>query len=65
LQSWDENKLWALNELETFSSRINSFKTLVKRLERYCRHVVVTPIGNGFEGDKTGESVCVLAILEQ
>lgn len=65
LQKWDRNQMWTLNELEALTSRVNSFKTLIKRLERYCRHVVITPINHGFEGAETGESICILAILEQ
>jgi len=64
LRSWDENKLWTIDELDELSNRVNSIKTLVKRLKPFCRHVLVSPIG-GFEGTNTGESLCVFAVLEQ
>jgi hypothetical protein len=60
-----QNQMWTLNELEVLSKRVNSFKTIIKRLEKYCSHVVITPINNGFEGTETGESICILAILKQ
>lgn len=65
LQNWDQNQMWTLDDLEILSNRVNSFSTLVRRLQKYCRHVLVTPINHGFEGCETGESICVLAILEQ
>jgi hypothetical protein len=56
-------EVWQEGELDKIISRINSIKTLSKRLERWC-DVYYTPINHGFMGGETGESMAVVAILK-
>jgi hypothetical protein len=58
----DSTDVWQESELDKMIARINSVKTLSKRLERWC-DVYYTPI-SGFQGGETGESIAVVAILK-
>jgi hypothetical protein len=55
--------VWQESELDKIIIRVNSIKTLTKRLERWC-DVYYTPVNNGFMGGEHGESMAVIAILK-
>lgn len=54
--------VWQESELDKMIARINSIKTLSKRLERWC-DVYYTLI-SGFQGAGSTESIAVVAILK-
>ena len=58
----DSTDIWQESDLDKMISRINSIKTLSKRLDRWC-DVYYTLIV-GFQGGETGESIAVLAVLK-
>ena len=55
--------IWGEKELDAVISRVNSIKTLSKRLGKWC-DVYITPINHGFNGGDTGESMSVLAVIK-
>ena len=58
-----EPKLYKLDDLDTMVRRINSLKTLVLRLGKYC-DVTITPLNNEFNGgDKP--AVCMVAVIKE
>lgn len=52
-----------IKELDQIVARVNSIKTLMMRLSRWC-DVYTSTVSNGFIGGDTGESMAVLCILK-
>lgn len=56
-------EVFEIKELDQIVTRVNSIKTLMQRLSRWC-DVYTSTMNHGFIGGNIGESIAVLCILK-